>query len=135
MPDREEPCGGAPGAIDLLALGLTTLDIALHPFERAPARDEGLLLDTISLSPAGTAGGTALVAARLGLTVAIVSAVGDDLPALAVRAGLEREGVDTALLETLAGRPTSVTVLPVHADGQRGTLHRVGASGEARLPE
>ncbi len=114
--------------IDLLAIGLTTLDIALHPVARMPDVDTGVLVPTIRLSPAGTAAGTATVAARLGLRAAIASSVGDDLQGVAVRDGLRRAGVDTTLLATSARCPTSTTVLPVRDDGQRGTLHMVGAS-------
>lgn len=114
--------------IDLLTVGLTTLDIAIHPIDRMPEIDEGMLIPTIRLSPAGTAGGTAAVAARLGLRVAIASAVGDDLQGDAVRAALEREGVDTTLLTVESGWPTSTTVLPVREGGQRSNLHMLGAS-------
>lgn len=114
--------------IDLLAVGLTTLDIAVHPVERAVSVDESVLVDSIRLSPAGTAGGTAMVAARLGLKVAIASAVGADAQGAVVRAGLESAGIDTAQLQTVDGLPTATTVLPVRADGQRGLYHMLGAS-------
>lgn len=121
--------------IDLLAIGLTTLDIALRPVDVLPAVDDGALVPDIRLSPAGTAGGTAAVAARLGLRVAIASAVGADLQGDAVRIGLEREGVDTALLDTSAQWPTSTTVIPVREDGQRSNLHMIGASLFAPVPQ
>lgn len=119
--------------IDLLAVGLTTLDIAVHPFVETPPVDAGALVETIRLSPAGTAGGAALVAARLGLKVAIASAVGDDLAGVAVRAGLEREGVDTTALDIAPAWPTASTLLPVRPGGQRSTLHMLGASVMAPL--
>lgn len=114
--------------IDLLAVGLTTLDISLHPVGGLPDIDEGVLVPTIRLSPAGTAGGTAAIAARLGLKVAIASAVGADLQGDAVRLGLEREGVDTSMLVTSRDLPTSTTVIPVREGGQRSNLHMIGAS-------
>lgn len=115
-------------SIDLLAIGLTTLDIALHPIETIPQIDVGVLAPTIRLSPAGTAGGTATVAARLGLETAIASSVGDDLQGVAIREGFRRVGVDSALLTTSTEWPTSTTVLSVRGDGQRGTIHMLGAS-------
>ena len=48
-------------AVDLLCVGLTTLDIALHPIAAMPQVDTGAIVPTIGLSPAGTAGGAALV--------------------------------------------------------------------------
>ena len=120
--------------IDLLAVGLTTLDISIHPVKAMPGTDGSALVETIRLTPAGTAGGTAAVAARLGLKVALASAVGDDLQGEAVRSGLDGLGVDTGLLQTSPAWPTSTTVLPVDPDGQRATLHMVGASILTPLP-
>lgn len=120
--------------IDLLAIGLTTLDISIHPVMEMPEVDEGVLVQTIRLTPAGTAGGTAAVAAKLGLKVALASAVGDDLQGEAVRSGLKKLGVDMSLLQTNPAWPTSTTVLPVNTDGQRSTLHMVGASILTPLP-
>ena len=116
-----------PG-LDLLAAGLVTLDIALHPVEAIPPLDAGVLVETIRLSPAGTAGGMALVAARLGLRTAIAGAVGDDLQGVAVREGFLRERIDVSALDISPGLPTSTTVLPVRPGGQRSTQHMIGAS-------
>ncbi|MEH3047626.1 carbohydrate kinase family protein [Sphingomonas adhaesiva] len=121
--------------MDLLAIGLTTIDIAMHPVDTLPPVDAGVLVDTIRLSPAGTAGGVAMVAAALGLRVAIASAVGDDLQGVAVRHGLAAAGVDTRFLAIDAARPTSSTILPVRSVGQRSTYHMVGASMFAALPD
>lgn len=114
--------------IDLLTVGLTTVDIAVHPVDALPPIDTGVLAETIKLSPAGTAAGAAIVAAQLGLNVALMSAVGNDLQGFAVRHGLEQAGVDTRFLATDPNMPTSSTVLPVRACGQRSTYHMVGAS-------
>ncbi|MCG2841384.1 sugar kinase [Sandaracinobacter sp. RS1-74] len=120
---------------DLLAVGLTTLDISVRPVEALPAVDEGTLVENITLTPAGTAAAAAAVGARLGLKAALASAVGNDLQGEAVRSGLEKLGVDTSLLATDPTFPTSTTLLPVRADGQRSTLHMVGASVLSPVPE
>src|SRR5277367_4602112 len=62
----------------LLAIGLTTLDILGRPIDAIPADGTGRLIDEIELVPAGTAGGTALVAAKLGLKTKLLSALGAD---------------------------------------------------------
>lgn len=121
--------------IDLLAVGLTTIDIALRAVETLPPIDSGVLVESVLLSPAGTAGGTAMVAATLGMKVAIASAVGDDLQGYAVRHGMERAGIDTRYLLTDTEWRTSSTVLPVRSCGQRSTYHMVGASMFAALPD
>lgn len=121
--------------IDLMAVGLTTLDIAVKSVAALPAPDQGALVEAIRLSPAGTAGGTAAIAARLGLRTALVSAVGADPQGGVVRAMLAAEGVDTAMLATLEAMPTSTTVLPLAPDGGRPTLHMIGASVMAPVPD
>jgi sugar/nucleoside kinase (ribokinase family) len=120
---------------DLLTVGLTTIDIAMRSVDALPPIDTGVLVESVLLSPAGTAGGTAMVAATLGLNVAIASAVGDDLQGVAVRHGMERAGIDTRHLLTDTTWRTSSTVLPVRSFGQRSTYHMVGASMFAALPD
>lgn len=114
--------------LDVLAIGLTTLDIAIHPYTETPPIDQGVLSQTIALSPAGTAGGFALVAARLGLSVALASTVGDDVQGRLLQAEFERVGVDLSALGVNPDVPTSTTVLSVREGGQRSTMHMLGAS-------
>ncbi|OHD08874.1 carbohydrate kinase family protein [Sphingopyxis sp. RIFCSPHIGHO2_12_FULL_65_19] len=114
--------------LDLLAIGLTTIDITVHPVASLPEGEGGQLVETIALSPAGTAGGTALVARALGLEVAIASAVGADPQGQLARSMFDAVGVDTRLLETDRDRPTSTTVLPIRPNGDRPNWHMMGAS-------
>lgn len=120
---------------DLLCIGLTTLDIVGRPIEAIPADERTALIEGIGCAPAGTAGGAALVAGRLGVRTALASAVGDDLAGRFVRMALQEEGVDTRLLETLAGRPTSATILAIDASGRRPNFHAPGAGMLARASE
>jgi sugar/nucleoside kinase (ribokinase family) len=113
---------------ELLAVGLTTLDIVGYPIDTIPQDEGGVLISGIDIVPAGTAGGFALVAAVLGMKTALVSALGDDRAGRFVRAELEAHGVDTALCPTLPGFPTSATILPIDSRGRRPTLHAPGAS-------
>ena len=113
---------------DLLAVGLTTLDIVGYPIDAIPADEGGCLIQGIEIVPAGTAGGFALVAAVLGMQTALVSALGDDRAGRFVRTVLEEHGVATALCPTLPGFPTSATILPIDSAGRRPTLHAPGAS-------
>jgi sugar/nucleoside kinase (ribokinase family) len=114
--------------LDLLCVGLTTLDILGRPIDAIPADEAGRLIEGIEIVPAGTAGGTALVAARLGLKVGLASALGDDNAGRFVRATFTEAGVDLALTPTLAGQRTSATILPIDSAGRRPTFHALGAS-------
>jgi sugar/nucleoside kinase (ribokinase family) len=114
--------------VDLLAVGLTTIDITVHPVASLPEGEAGQLVESIVLSPAGTAGGTALVAQKLGLRTAIASAVGDDPQGQLIRSMFDAAGVDTRLLAIDPDRPTSTTVLPIRPNGDRPNWHMMGAS-------
>lgn len=117
-------------ATTLLSIGLTTLDILGRPVE---ARSEKggttfALIDQIAVAPAGTAGGTAFVAAALGVATSIASAVGQDGAGRFVRSELERRGVDTRLLTVSDQRSTSSTMIAIRKTGDRANFHAVGAS-------
>ena len=119
----------------LVTIGLTTLDVVARPIDALPDSEGTHLVDGIAIAPAGTAGGMAYVAARLGLKVKLVSAVGDDLAGRMVRLAYEEAGVDVSLLETQAGVPTSTTVLAVDSQGRRPNFHAPGAGGSAGVTE
>jgi len=119
----------------LVTIGLTTLDVVARPIDALPASEGTTLVDGIVLAPAGPAGGAAYVAATLGVKTALVSAVGDDLAGRMVRLAFDEAGVDTSLLETMAGVPTSTTVLAVDSQGRRPNFHAVGAGGSAGVSE
>lgn len=114
--------------LDLLCIGLTTLDVVARPIDRLPDREQTQIVEGIEIVPAGTAAGAALVAGALGVKAGLAGAVGDDRKGRFVRQALAETGVDTALLETLAGEVTSTTVLTVDSEGRRPAFHALGAS-------
>ena len=119
----------------LATIGLTTLDVVARPIDALPDSEGTSLVEGIALAPAGTAGGAAYVAARLGLKVRLISAVGDDLAGRMVRLAFDEAGVDTSLLETQAATPTSTTVLAVDSQGRRPNFHAPGAGMSASVTE
>lgn len=121
--------------MDLICVGLTTLDILGRPIDTIPAHEGGKLIEQIELVPAGTAAGTALVASLLGLRTSLLGAVGDDTIGRVVRAELTRHGVDLTLTAELAGTRTSATILPIDSHGRRPTLHALGASMALQLTQ
>lgn len=120
---------------DLLAIGLTTIDITVHPVVSLPEGEAGQIVEKIVLSPAGTAGGTALVAQTLGLRTAIASAVGHDPQGQLIHSMFDAAGVDTSLLDVDPHWPTSTTVLPIRPNGDRPNWHMMGASIFAPLTD
>ena len=113
----------------IAAVGVHVLDTHVIGVESIPAGSEGQLVETIRLSPAGTAGGTAVVLARLGADVRSHGAIGVDAAGDTLLALLQREGVDVAGLVRLPDHQTSASVIPVRPDGQRPAWHCIGANG------
>jgi sugar/nucleoside kinase (ribokinase family) len=119
----------------LVSIGLTTLDVVARPIDALPESESTVLVEGVALAPAGTAAGAAYVAAKLGMDVALIGAVGDDLAGRFVRLALDEAGVDTAHVEIQAGVPTSTTVLAVDSSGRRPNFHAPGAGGAARVTD
>ena len=113
----------------LVAMGVHVLDVLARPIEEIPAGQGGELVEEIRITAAGSAGGTALVAAKLGASVRSAGAIGSDAVGDMLLALLERDGVDTSLLVRRDDVQTSASVLPIRANGDRPAFHVVGANG------
>src|SRR5947208_13105324 len=112
-----------------IAMGVHVLDVLVRPVEAIPEGQGGALVDEIRITAAGSAGGTALVLAKLGARVRSAGAIGRDPLGDMLCTLLERDGVDTALLLRRDGVQTSASVLPIRPDGSRPAFHVVGANG------
>ncbi|MDA9532392.1 carbohydrate kinase family protein [Bradyrhizobium sp. CCBAU 25338] len=118
---------------DVSVCGTYILDILGVPVTEIPPGGGRLLIEEIRLAVAGTAGGTVVPCARLGLKALAVGAVGSDEKADWMLNALEREGIDISLMERMAGSPTSATILPIRPDGSRPVMHARGASARWRI--
>jgi sugar/nucleoside kinase (ribokinase family) len=117
------------------SVGVHVLDTHVIGIESIPEGSEGQLVETISMSPAGTAGGTAVVLSRLGAEVLSFGAVGADPIGTTLLAQLEREGVDVTGLVRKADQQTSASVIPVRPNGERPAWHCIGANGAFTLDD
>lgn len=117
------------------AVGVHVLDTHVLGIASIPEGSDGQLVETIRMSPAGTAGGTAVVLSRLGATVRSYGAVGTDAVADTLLALLGREGVDASGLVRKDGAQTSASVIPVRPNGDRPAWHCIGANGAFTLDD
>ena len=71
----------APGGrrMRAIAMGVHVLDVLARPVDAIPEGQGGQLVDEIRVTAAGSAGGTALVLAKLGAEVRSAGAIGDDV--------------------------------------------------------
>jgi sugar/nucleoside kinase (ribokinase family) len=110
-------------------MGVHVLDVLVRPVEAIPEGQGGELVEEIRVTAAGSAGGTALVLAKLGAQVKSAGAIGRDAAGDMLLALLERDGVDTSLLVRRDDVQTSASVLPIRPTGERPAFHVVGANG------
>lgn len=122
-------------AHDVSVIGLYILDVLGRPVTAIPEGGGVEFIDEIRLTVAGTAGGTVVDAAKLGLDCLAVGAVGDDEKADWVLATLQGYGIDTAMMARIPGAPTSATILNVRPNGERPALHMRGASDHFDVTE
>ena len=111
-----------------IAMGVHVLDVLVRPVEAIPEGQGGQLVDEIRITAAGSAGGAALVLAKLGADVHSAGAVGTDPAGDMLLALLARDGVDTSLMLRRADVQTSTSVLPIRPNGERPAFHVVGAN-------
>ena len=119
---------------DVACVGLTILDVLGRPVERIPDGGNVAFIDEIRLTVAGTAAGTAIDCAKLGLETLAVGAVGQDEKGDFVLDTYRRFGVQTEAMQRTDAAPTSATILNVRPNGDRPALHVRGASDHLAVP-
>jgi sugar/nucleoside kinase (ribokinase family) len=120
---------------DVSVIGLYILDVLGRPVVRIPERGNVDFIEEIRLTVAGTAGGTVVDTAKLGLKSLAVGAVGDDEKADWVLLTLRKHGIDVSTMQRLKDIPTSATILNIRPNGERPALHVRGASDHFDVPQ
>lgn len=114
--------------MNVITLGVHVVDVLVRPVQEIPAGQGGQLVEQIRVTPAGSAGGTAVTLAKLGARVSSAGAIGEDELGDVLLELLARFGVDTSLLVRRHDVQTSASVLPIRPDGSRPAFHVVGAN-------
>lgn len=113
----------------VIAMGVHVVDVLARPIESIPEGQGGTLVEEIRITPAGSAGGTAVTLAKLGASVQSAGAIGTDALGDVMLELLGRFSIDTSLLVRREGVQTSASVLPIRPDGSRPAFHVIGANG------
>ena len=100
----------------IAAVGVHVLDTHVIGIESIPTGSDGQLVETIRMSPAGTAGGTAVVLSRLGAEVRRSARSAPTRSATCCSAAARREGVDVSGLVRKDDHQTSASVIPVRPE-------------------
>ena len=119
----------------VVSLGIHILDVLGRPVTQIPPGQNLALLEEIRVTVAGTAAGTSVDMAKLGMQVTAMGALGQDEIGHMVVSTLQRYGIDTDSLVRKAGVQTSATMLPIRPNGERPALHVIGANGAFELSD
>jgi sugar/nucleoside kinase (ribokinase family) len=112
----------------VVTMGVHVLDVLVRPVEAIPEGQGATLVEDIRMTAAGTAGGTALTLAKLGASVHSAGAIGADPTGDMLVQLLGAAGIDTRYLVRRTDTPTSASVLPIRPNGDRPSLHLLGAN-------
>ncbi|MFD3839003.1 carbohydrate kinase family protein [Streptomyces sp. NPDC058642] len=112
----------------VVTMGVHVLDVLVRPVEAIPEGQGATLVEDIRMTAAGTAAGTALTLAKLGARVRTAGAIGTDPTGDLLVRLLDKAGIDTGLLVRRIDTSTSASVLPIRPNGDRPSLHLLGAN-------
>ena len=96
----------------IVFVGVATQD-AIAVVERYPGADERVVADDVLFAGGGPAATAAVAAARLGIAVALVAAVGDDEAGRKVIHDLHGEGVDVSGIAMVPGARTALSLVVI----------------------
>ncbi len=111
----------------VLVVGSVNVDLVVQT-DRLPLPGETVLGGTFTRFHGGKGGNQAVAAARLGVPVMLVAALGDDEFAAEARAALAREGIGTDVLVTLEHMATGVALILVDAKAENQIAVAPGAN-------
>ena len=111
----------------VLVVGSVNVDLVVQT-ERLPLPGETVLGGTFKRFHGGKGGNQAVAAARLGVPVMLVAALGDDEFGGDARAALAREGIGTDVLVTLEHTATGVALILVDAQAENQIAVAPGAN-------
>ena len=129
MSERAKP------TYDVSVIGLFCIDVLGRPVRRIPDGGNADFIEEIRLTVAGTAGGTIVDCAKLGMKALAVGALGEDEKGHFVRSTLEGFGIDTSAMQRHPGVHTAASILAVQPNGERPCLHVRGSSDALLITE
>jgi sugar/nucleoside kinase (ribokinase family) len=112
----------------VITMGAHILDVLVRPVSEIPPEQGTVLVEQMRMTAAGTAAGTALTFAKLGAAVRTAGAIGTDPAGGLLLSLLGSAGIDTSLVVRKPDAPSSMSVLPIRPNGERPSLHLLGAN-------
>jgi sugar/nucleoside kinase (ribokinase family) len=117
-------------------LGVHIVDVLARPVAEPPLAGGRHVVEDVRITAAGTAAGTSVDLAKLGVEAVALGAIGDDDFGELLVQMLGRHGVDTTRLVRKQGDQTSVSILLIGHDGERRVVVRLpGANSHLSLDD
>lgn len=123
------PASAAPIAI----VGNLNVDQWIQPVERFPRWDEELLVDSVRLELAGTAGYILLAWRALGLPATVVSSVGDDAFGRFLLDEVRALGAPDTGISVIPGADSPLGIIFIGPGGERSIFALLGAHADLDL--
>jgi len=112
----------------VVVVGSLNADLTITT-DRLPSAGETVVGQDFVTRPGGKGANQAVAAARLGGSVVLVGAVGDDAHGALLVQAAQRDGIDTASVVRITDTPTGVAVIEVDAHGENSIVVYAGANG------
>src|SRR6201987_1133938 len=113
----------------IAVIGSNMVDLVTY-VKRMPVRGETVEAPTFESGHGGKGANQAVAAAKLGASVVMVTAVGDDMFADATIRNLEAVGIDTSHVRRVKGKPSGVAPIMVEPNGENSILIVKGANAD-----
>jgi sugar/nucleoside kinase (ribokinase family) len=111
--------------MDIIGLGTVAMDVIMQ-VDTLPKEDGFAVVKNKKYLEGGSATNAIVQAARLGAECGFIAQVGDDEIGDAIKAGLEKENVDTSLMVSKKGGVSLHTTIVVGEDGKKFILLNMG---------
>ncbi|MCQ8242155.1 carbohydrate kinase family protein [Rhizosaccharibacter radicis] len=134
MPENATASRPSP-RYDVSVVGLYCIDVLGCPVISIPEGGNANFIEQIRLTVAGTAGGTVVDCAKLGMNALAVGAVGEDEKGRFVLSTLKDFNISTHAMQRHPGVHTAASILTVRPNGDRPVQHVRGASDVFFLDE
>ena len=113
----------------IAVVGSNMVDLVTY-VDRMPVKGETIEAPSFEMGHGGKGANQAAAAAKLGASVVMITAVGDDMFADATISNLDRLGVDTSHIRRVKGKPSGVAPIMVEPTGENSILIVKGANAD-----
>ncbi len=120
---------------NVLVVGSINMDV-VTPIKKLPLPGQTIMAGDVQLIPGGKGANAAVAAARLGGTVRMIGAVGDDAFGHTLKSNLVNEGIDCNQVPMIKAISSGTAVILLDADsGQNSIMVSAGANAKVKASD